>query len=193
MNSTSIFVLTLKFLFYVLKLVNIKLTTIFTYLLNNKRILEHILLLSTLPPTMLLDLSILNCALFLSLSNCVFLVLIEAIFNVFLFYFIFSFLAALWHMEFPGQGWDSSHSLNPSHSCSNARPLKTLNPLHWAGDWTHIPVLLRYNWSHCTALGTPIKALFYFALYLPLFIYSLVFLATDFYLRFNFHFIESVV
>ena len=34
-----------------------------------------------------------------------------------------SFLATLWHREFPGQGSDSSHSCNLSYICSNARSL----------------------------------------------------------------------
>jgi len=33
--------------------------------------------------------------------------------------FIFSFLAVLWRMEFPGQGSDPSHSCNLHHSCGN--------------------------------------------------------------------------
>ena len=31
----------------------------------------------------------------------------------------FLFPVALWHMEFPGQGSDLSHSLEVSHSCGN--------------------------------------------------------------------------
>ena len=37
--------------------------------------------------------------------------------------FFFSFLAALWHMEFPGHGSDPSCSVDLIFSCSNARPL----------------------------------------------------------------------
>ena len=36
-------------------------------------------------------------------------------------FFLFSFLAAPWYMEFLGQGSDRSHSCDLSHSCSNAR------------------------------------------------------------------------
>lgn len=43
-------------------------------------------------------------------------------------YVLFSFLAAPWHKEFPGQGTDLSHSFNLSHSCRNAESL-----IHCAG------------------------------------------------------------
>ena len=39
------------------------------------------------------------------------------------FFFFFSFLAAQWHMEFPGQGSDLSHSCGLSCSCGNAGSL----------------------------------------------------------------------
>ena len=39
------------------------------------------------------------------------------------FFFFFSFLAALWHLEFPGQGSDPSHSWDLQGSCSNVRSL----------------------------------------------------------------------
>ena len=41
----------------------------------------------------------------------------------FFFFFFFSFLAALRHMEFPGQGSDPSHICSLHCSCSNARSL----------------------------------------------------------------------
>ena len=31
-----------------------------------------------------------------------------------------------------------------------------LNPLCWAGDWTHVPALQRCLRSHCDTVGTPI-------------------------------------
>ena len=40
-----------------------------------------------------------------------------------LFFFFFLLLAIPWHMEFPGQGSDPSHSCNLSCSCSNATSL----------------------------------------------------------------------
>ena len=63
-----------------------------------------------------------------------------------------SFLATLWHMKFPGQGPDLSCSCNLCQSCRNT---ESLNSLHWAGDWTRVPVLQRLHRSHCTAAGTP--------------------------------------
>lgn len=39
------------------------------------------------------------------------------------FIFYFPFLAAPQHMEFPGQGWDSSCGCNLSYSCGNAGSL----------------------------------------------------------------------
>ena len=41
----------------------------------------------------------------------------------FLFVCLFSFLAALQHMEFPGQGSYPGHSRDPSHSCGHTRSL----------------------------------------------------------------------
>ena len=41
--------------------------------------------------------------------------------------FFFFILATLRHMELLGQGSDSSHSLDLSHNCGNAR-----SPTHWA-------------------------------------------------------------
>ena len=43
--------------------------------------------------------------------------------SCFLACFLFHFLAALRHMEFPGQGSDPSHSHGLGHSCGNARSL----------------------------------------------------------------------
>ena len=40
-----------------------------------------------------------------------------------MFFFSFLFLAALWHMEFRGQGSDLSHSCDLLHSCGNAGSL----------------------------------------------------------------------
>lgn len=45
----------------------------------------------------------------------------------------FFFLAAPWHMEFPGQGSDPSHSRDLSFSSGNAR---SLTPPHQARDQT---------------------------------------------------------
>ena len=50
----------------------------------------------------------------------------------------FFFLAALQHMEFPGQELYLSWSGDPCCFCSNAG---SFNPLHWAGDQTCILVL----------------------------------------------------
>ena len=61
-------------------------------------------------------------------------------------------LGCLWHMKFPGQGSDLSHSFNLCHSCSKCW---ILNPPCWAGDWTCIPVLQRCCWSLCITVGTP--------------------------------------
>ena len=49
-----------------------------------------------------------------------------------LIHIFFFFLAALRHMEFPGQGSDLSHSVDLSHSCSNTGSL-----------------------THCAGLGNP--------------------------------------
>ena len=38
-------------------------------------------------------------------------------------FFFFPFRATLWHMEFPGQGSDLSHSCDLNHSCSNSGSL----------------------------------------------------------------------
>ena len=48
----------------------------------------------------------------------------------------FSFLAALWHMEFPGQGSDLSHGCILSHSCSSTGSLTHctgpgIKPVSW--------------------------------------------------------------
>ena len=56
------------------------------------------------------------------------------------FYLFFSFLANPRHMEFLGQGSDPSHSVNPSHSCGNARSLTHCTR---PGGRTCIPVLSR--------------------------------------------------
>ena len=53
-------------------------------------------------------------------------------------FFFFSFLATPWHMEFPGQGSDPSHSCNLYCCCNNAR---SFNPLCRAGDQTCVPAL----------------------------------------------------
>ena len=64
------------------------------------------------------------------------------------------FLAALWHMEFLGQGSDLTHSYDLSCSCGNAGSL-----IHCARprDWTCILALQRCCWSHYTTAGTPEK------------------------------------
>ena len=36
------------------------------------------------------------------------------------YFFFFSFLVTPWHMEFPGQGSDSSHGPDLSHNCGNS-------------------------------------------------------------------------
>ena len=68
-----------------------------------------------------------------------------------LIYLFFSFLAALEHMNFPGQLSDPSCNCNLQRSCSNA---EFFNSLCWAGDQTCIPALRRHRWSHCTTVGT---------------------------------------
>ena len=60
------------------------------------------------------------------------------------FFFFFSFLAALRHMEFPGQGSDPSHHHNLSQICSNTRFL-----IHCAG--ASAP---KTPQSHCSTTGT---------------------------------------
>jgi len=40
-----------------------------------------------------------------------------------IFFLLFSFLATPWHMEFPGQGSDQSHSFDLRHSCGNTKSL----------------------------------------------------------------------
>ena len=50
--------------------------------------------------------------------------------------FFFSFLATSWHMEFPGQGSDPSHSCNLRHSCGNTGSLThcaepRIKPVYW--------------------------------------------------------------
>ena len=59
----------------------------------------------------------------------------------FLFVCLFSFLANPWHMEFPGQGSDPSHSCDlQCNSCGNAI---SFNPLCGPGDQTCVLVLQR--------------------------------------------------
>ena len=63
------------------------------------------------------------------------------------------FLAAAWHVEFPGEGSDPSHSCNLCYSCSNAR---SFNPLCQARDQTCVLVPQRHYGSHCTTVtGVP--------------------------------------
>ena len=72
--------------------------------------------------------------------------------QLFFFFYPFSFLAAPWHMEFPGQGSEPSHSCDPYCSYNNAR---SFNPLCQARDRTCILVLQRQCRTHCATVGTP--------------------------------------
>ena len=72
--------------------------------------------------------------------------------SFFFFFFCFSFLATLWHMEFPGQGSAPSHTWDLHHTCSY---VGILNPLCQTGDWTCVPALLRQCWSCCATAGYP--------------------------------------
>ena len=73
-----------------------------------------------------------------------------------LFFFFPPFLAALWHMEFLGQGSDPSQSCDLHHSYSTPDPLT-----HCAGLGNRTCVLApqRCHQSHCATLGTPISIL----------------------------------
>lgn len=55
-------------------------------------------------------------------------------------WFFFCFLVTLWHMEFPDQGPDLSHSWDLHHRCGQ---VESFNPLCQARDWTGILVLQR--------------------------------------------------
>ena len=70
------------------------------------------------------------------------------------FFFSFSFvysLAALHHMEFLGQGLDSSHICDLGCSWSNTR---SFNPLCQAGDQTCTLVMQRHHRCLCATAGT---------------------------------------
>ena len=65
--------------------------------------------------------------------------------------FFFSFLAALQHVELPGQG--------TVLSCScDLQQFQILNPLCWSGNRTCIPVLQRCCWFCCATVGTSLNA-----------------------------------
>ena len=65
--------------------------------------------------------------------------------NLFVHLFVcFYYLAAPWHMEFPGPGIRSELQL----------PHWILNPLCQAGDWTCVPELQTCCQTHCTTAGT---------------------------------------
>ena len=70
--------------------------------------------------------------------------------------FFFPFLAALQHIEFPGQGSNLSSSCDLCHSCSNLRCLT-----HCTGPGIELASLLlqRYHWSCCAIAGTPDNSL----------------------------------
>ena len=61
-----------------------------------------------------------NISYYYSLDDSVFIFFLLRCSRLF---FFFSFLATPWHMEFPGQGSDLSHSCDLCHSCSNAGSL----------------------------------------------------------------------
>ena len=65
------------------------------------------------------------------------------------------YLALPWHVEFPGQGSDLSHSYKLCCSCG---PTRSLHPLCGAGDRACVLVLQRRHWSLCTGAGTPSPA-----------------------------------
>ena len=68
------------------------------------------------------------------------------------FFFPFSFLATLWHMEFPGQEAELSHSYVLHHSYGDAGSLT-----HCAGsqiNQTSIPGLQRCRQNCCATVGT---------------------------------------
>ena len=70
-----------------------------------------------------------------------------------IFLFLFSFLAAPQHVEFPGQGSDPSRSCDlPCSSCSKAG---SFHPPRQAGDQICILALQRRRGSHCATVGTP--------------------------------------
>ena len=71
---------------------------------------------------------------------------------IYFYFYFFSFLAALWHMEFLGQGSNLSWSCDLYHSCGNARSLT-----HCAGPGIEPMSLLlqRHHRSHCATVGTP--------------------------------------
>ena len=68
------------------------------------------------------------------------------------FFFFFSCLATLWHVEFWGRGPHLSHSCDLCHSCSNAG---SFNPLCWAGEPTCALVLQKCCGSFCPTAGPP--------------------------------------
>lgn len=67
--------------------------------------------------------------------------------------FFFLFLAIPWHIEFPGEGSNSSHSATyDHHSCGNTQSPK---PLWWAGYQTCVLELQKCHRSRCAVSGTP--------------------------------------
>ena len=72
------------------------------------------------------------------------------------YYYYFSFLAALRHREFLGQGSDGSQVVN------NATAAAVLDPLCLAGDRTCNLVLPRCHQSRSTVAGTPVPVLVLF-------------------------------
>lgn len=64
----------------------------------------------------------------------------------------FLFVAALRHMECPGQGSDPSCNCSLCHSCCNARA--STHCARWGGG-TFVPALQRWHIYCCATAGTP--------------------------------------
>ena len=66
-------------------------------------------------------------------------------------------------MEFLGQGSAQSCCFDLSLGCTNARCLLHIK-LGWAGDWTCVPVLPRWHWSHWVRTDI-LEFIFFFLLF----------------------------